>query len=110
MGKIMQENIDKADLIFFRSRIEKLDIELIYTGKLFSILNNALSTIERIEKDLELQYTLCLSIWKELTVLCNLLFIERSDDFFNTLRALEYEFTGRTLLLSLRCGLLVKAP
>lgn len=104
----MQENMDRKDLLFFKSRIESLNIEPIYTKRLFAILDKALPVFDQIENDLELQYSLCLSIWKELTAICNLLFIKRTDDFFNTLRALEYEFTGRTLLLSMRCGWMVE--
>lgn len=104
----MQENMDRADFIFFKSRIDSLNIEPTYTQRLFSIFDKALLIFDRIENDLELQYLLCLSIWKELSIICNLLFVKRDDEFFNTLRALEYEFTGRTLLLSLRCGWIVE--
>ena len=108
MDKVMQENMDRADFIFFKSRIDSLNIEPIYTQRLLSIFDKALSIFDRIENDLELQYLLCLSIWKELSIICNLLFVKRDDEFFNTLRALEYEFTGRTLLLSLRCGWIIE--
>jgi hypothetical protein len=108
MDKVMQENMDRADFIFFKSRIDSLNIEPTYTQRLFSIFDKALLIFDRIENDLELQYLLCLSIWKELSIICNLLFVKRDDEFFNTLRALEYEFTGRTLLLSLRCGWIVE--
>lgn len=104
----MQETLDKEDLLFFRKRIERLEIEPIYTHKLFFILDDALNSIEQIEHDLEKQYLFCLNIWHELSRLCNLLFVKRPDDFFNTLRALEYEFTGRTLFIALRCGWLVQ--
>lgn len=109
MDKVMQENIDRADFIFFKSRIDSLNIEPTYTQRLFSIFDKALLIFDRIENDLELQYLLCLSIWNELSIICNLLFVKRTDDFFNNLRALEYEFTGRTLLLSIRCGWIIEA-
>ena len=83
MGEVMQENMDREDLIFFKSRIDSLNIEPIYTRRLFAIFDKALSIFDRIENDLELQYLLCFSIWNELSIICNLLFIKRTDDFFN---------------------------
>ena len=64
----MQENIDRADFIFFKSRIDSLNIEPTYTQRLFSIFDKALIIFDRIENDLELQYLLCLSIWNELSI------------------------------------------
>lgn len=104
----MQENLDREDLLFFKKRIDGLEIQSIYTRKLFSILDDAFGSIEQIENDLEKQYFFCLNIWNELSKLCELLFVKRPDDFFNTLRALEYEYTGRTLFIAFRCGWLVQ--
>ena len=52
----MQENMDRADFIFFKSRIDSLNIEPTYTQRLFSIFDKALLIFDRIENDLELQY------------------------------------------------------
>ena len=51
MDKVMQENIDRADFIFFKSRIDSLNIEPTYTQRLFSIFDKALLIFDRIEND-----------------------------------------------------------
>lgn len=106
----MMEKLDLQDLLFFFNRIESMKIESIYMGDFNKIIKHAVDNFSEIEKSLEKQHELYLSLWRQMTRFCNLIFIKRDDDFFNMLRSIEYEFAGRTLMIEIEMGLLVRLP
>lgn len=110
MSVLDMEKLDLQDLIFFFKRIEAMNIENIYMGDFRAIIGHAIDNFSEIEDSLEKQHALYLSLWRQMTRFCNLIFIKRDDDFFNILRSIEYEFAGRTLIVEMEMGLLVRLP
>lgn len=95
--------MDKQDLIFFKRRIEELALERIYTRRIFKMINKAINYYEKLDVSYEIQHSLFHGLWTEISKLCEMFFI-RDDAFFDTLRAMECEFAGRTYLVRYRLG------
>lgn len=110
MGEVMNyiEHMDLEDLVFFKEKVKSLNIDELYSKRLFCIIEKAIKTYQEIDSNLITRHSLYHSIWNEVSYFCTLLFRKKPDCFFNTLRAMEYEFAGRTLLCQIQLGWLVE--
>lgn len=104
----MNSIMDKADLIFFKKRIDALKLEIIYTERIYLMINRALENFHKLNTNLELQHSLFYSLWVDISKICGMLFV-REDDFFDTLRAIECEMLGRIYLAKIQLGWVVQA-
>lgn len=97
----VMDKIDKADLEFFKKRIQDLSLEAIYTNELFHLIQHAIDNIGTLEIDFQQQRNFYINVWNILTYLNNCIFVKKDDLFFNSLRAMEYEYAGRALMISI---------
>lgn len=102
----VMEKIDKADLEFLKKRIQDLKLEAVYTNGLLHLIQNAIDNIGTLEIDFQQQRNFYINVWNILTYLNNCIFVKKDDIFFNSLRALEYEYAGRALMISIELNYL----
>ncbi|ENV52070.1 hypothetical protein L292_2080 [Acinetobacter junii CIP 107470 = MTCC 11364] len=109
--------MDKEDILFLQNRIRllKLNKAKCYAIKgihkdINKIIDDAITNYEDLKSSLENEFQFYNNIWYLLSLLGNKIFVERPDDFFNTLRAMEREFAGLTLLKAIEIGWLIKTP
>lgn len=105
---IMSCIMDKADLQFFEKRINALKLESIYTERIQLMITSALENYDKMSASLELQHSLFYCLWMEISKLCGM-FFSREDDFFDTLRAMECEFIGRTFMVKVKLGWILES-
>ncbi len=99
----MNTIIDKEDLLFFQKRINALELDKVYTNRIHLMINKSLANYDILIGSYKIQHALFHTIWLEISKLCEMLF-KREDEFFNTLRAMECEFAGRTFIARVQLG------